>query len=94
MKKKFFCITLSLTLLFSTIAQGKDSVVVPANPLEINTANKVLESSTFTIDKATAKKIVKLHTKKEKLTKVEKYKKKISNLGIVSVRDDEEILLL
>lgn len=89
MKKKIFCITMSLMLMSSVAVQGKNSIVVPTKPMQTNTANKVLKSSIFTIDKATAKKIVKYHKKNTKLTRVEKYKEKISNLGIVSSNSDE-----
>lgn len=92
MKKKIFCITISLMMLLSTATQGKDNIVVPTKPMQTNTANKVLKSSTFTIDKATERKIVKFHKKNSKLTKVEKYKNKISNLGIAYSNNDEEFV--
>lgn len=92
MRKKIFCVTISLMLMLSVAVQGKDYIVGSTTPMQTNTANKVLKSSTFTIDKATAKKIVKYHKKNTKLTKVEKYKKKISDLGIVSSNSDEEFV--
>lgn len=92
MKKKIFCITLSITLMFSTMTSAKEQIVLTEKLLEVNTAETVLQSSTFTIDKAVVKKIVNHYKKNEKLTKVEKYKNKISNLGIVSSSGDTEFV--
>ena len=93
MKKKILCVAASMILMTSVVVPGQDNIIVPNTTIKTNTTNnKVLKSSTFTIDKAAEKKIVKHHEKKTKLTKAEKYKDKIRNLGIVSASDDEEFV--
>ena len=92
MKKKILCVATSLILMVSVVVPGQENIVVPGIPIEANTTNKALKSTTFTIDKSAEKKIVKRRKKKLKLTKLEKYKDEIRNLGIVSAEDDQEFV--
>lgn len=92
MKKKIFCITVSFVLLFATVAQSEEQVRISTELMKTNIADNVLKSSMFTIDKAAKKKIVRHHKENSKLTKIEKYKNKISNLGIVSSAQDREFV--
>lgn len=88
MRKKISCIAISMILFASTVTQGS----IQNKLMDVNTADKVLKSSTFTIDKAAAKKIVQNHNKKAKLTKVEKYKNIITHLGIVSSNNEDDFV--
>ncbi|MCI9617709.1 MAG: hypothetical protein HFG31_06855 [Eubacterium sp.] len=92
MRKKLFCIAMSMIIILSVAVHGDDKILVQNKLMEVNTADKVLKSTTFTIDKDTAKKIVKHHNKKSKLTKFEKYKKMITHLGVVSSDDDDDFV--
>lgn len=92
MRKKLFCIAMSVVITLSVTVQGNDNILVQNKLMEVNTADKVLESTTFTIDKDAAKKIENHHNKKSKLTKFEKYKKVITHLGIVSSNNDDEFV--
>ena len=92
MKKKIFCVTICFVLTFSTITQGAGQAVIPTELIEANLAENVLKSSVFPIDKTARRKIVRHHKKHSKLTKIEKYKNKLSNLGVVSSAQDAEFV--
>ena len=93
MKKKILCVAASLIMMVSVVVPGQEKIIVPNTAIKTNaTNNKVLKSSTFTIDKAAVKKITKFHKENTKLTKVEKYQKKIFNLGVVFSNSDEEFV--
>lgn len=94
MRKKLFCIAMSMIIILSAAVHGDDKILVQNKLMEVNTADKVLKSTTFTIDKDTAKKIAKHHYKKSKLTKFEKYKKMITHLGIVSSNNEDDFVTI
>ena len=92
MRKKLFCIVMSMIITLSLTVHGNDKILVQNKLIGANTADNVLKSTTFTIDKDTAKKIVKHHNEKSKLTKFEKYKKMITHLGIVSSDNENDFV--
>jgi hypothetical protein len=81
-----------MTLVFSVPTMGKNTGVVLPTVANQAVKNEAILSSTFMVDKKSVKKILKTYTKKNKLSKIEKYKNKIFNLGIVDSDNDDEFI--
>ena len=94
MRKKVCILAISaMTICSVPVSANTHTISTTQKVLEHSSENQIVDDGVFKVDKVSEKKIIKFYkknSKKKKLTKIDKYKLKVEDLGIVkNSRDDD-----
>lgn len=94
MRKKVCILAISaMTICSVPVSANTHTISTTQKVLEHSSENQIVDDGVFEVDKVSEKKIIKFYkknSKKKKLTKIDKYKLKVEDLGIVkNSRDDD-----
>ena len=94
MRKKVCILAISaMTICSVPVSANTHTISTTQSVLEHSSENQIVDDGVFKVDKVSEKKIIKFYkknSKKKKLTKIDKYKLKVEDLGIVkNSRDDD-----
>lgn len=94
MRKKVCILAISaMTICSIPVSANTKAISTSQSVLEHSSENQIVDDGVFKVDKVSEKKIIKFYKKnnhKKKLTKIEKYKLKIDNLGVVDNSKDDK----